>query len=81
MREETRSLSNAFGMATKQNHDLLGRLNDANSKNEELEHLLQECAQHMALMQRSSAQRISTVDRHNLTMSMISTGRSSKWTT
>lgn len=52
MREEARSSvsheSNAYGIAARQSHDLLASLNDANAKNAQLEHTLQEYAQHMA---------------------------------
>lgn len=41
MRQEARSFvvheSNAFGVATTQNHDLFSSLNDANTRNAELE--------------------------------------------
>lgn len=72
MCEEARSFvsneSNAYGIAARHNHDLFGSVNDANAKNAELDHELQECAQHMAFMQQSSAQHISMFERQNITM-------------
>lgn len=45
VREETRGFaaheSNAYGIAAKQNHDLFSSFNGANTKNAELEHILQ----------------------------------------
>lgn len=65
-REETRgfaahessSYQDHTELATKQNNDLLKRLNAANTKNMELDQQLQNYAQHMTMMQKSAAQQI-----------------------
>lgn len=72
MREEARSFvsheSSGCGMAARQNHPFLGSLDDANTKKTALEQILQEYAQHMALMQQRAAQHISIFEQHDLTL-------------
>lgn len=53
-------------MRTGQHSDLFGSLNDANTRNAELEQKLQEYAQHMAIMQQSAVQHILAVERQNI---------------
>lgn len=55
-------------MVARNNHDLAGSPNDANAQNADMEHNLQEYAQHMAVMQQIAAQQISMFEGQSLRM-------------